>query len=59
MGFFEKLKKWLIEGPPKPEISFDGVFVPADQNMSATEQIMRYGLPFHIRWTGAEERDDN
>lgn len=59
MGFFKKIKKWMTDYPGEPKVTFMEVLAPQASEMSATEQIMRYGLPFHIKWKSTEARNDN
>jgi len=60
MGFFKKVKEWFNDCPSEAELNlFWKVFIPKGPTLSAAEQIIRDGLPFHIEWKSAGVRDDN
>ena len=59
MSLFKKLKEWATDGPGKPELDILEIFFAKGPTISVAAQIMRDGLPFHIRWKSDGIRDDN
>lgn len=59
MELFKKIKRWMTDCPGEPEIDILEVFIPKGPILSATDRIMKYGLPFHIQWKSQAVRRDN
>ena len=58
-GLVRKLKEWATDCPAEPHMTLAEVIMHKGPTLSIAAQVLRDGLPFHVRWMSEGIRDDN